>query len=120
MLNKRFSAILFGATIMMTTFTVKAPSAQAKPWRAIGRQIQRRISKPTVRPRSRIPNVNGAVKKVQPYLDAGSNAAGIAGGVSTTYCRLKPCQGNNVNIRNQNQPQPQYQPQYTPGGYYRY
>ena len=115
MLNKRFSAILFGATIAMTAFTVKAPSAQANPWRSIGKQIQRRISKPAVRPR-RIPNVSGAVNKVQPYLDAGFSAAGIAGGASSAYCRFKPCQGNDTNIRNQNQSQPQY----IPGGYYRY
>ncbi|MGB3653917.1 MAG: hypothetical protein WBA41_22265, partial [Rivularia sp. (in: cyanobacteria)] len=72
MLNKRFSAILFGVTIAMTTLVVESPSAQAKPWRQVGKQIQRSISKPMVRTR-RIPNVTGAVKKAQPYLDAGSS-----------------------------------------------
>lgn len=116
MLNKRFSAILFGATIAMTTFAIKAPSAQAKPWRAIGRQIQRRISKPTVRPR-RIPNViNGTVNKVQPYVSVGAGAAGFVNHGSSAYCRLNPCQGNDTKTRNQNQSQPQY----TPRGHYRY
>lgn len=116
MLNKRFSAILFSATIAMTTFTINAPSAQAKPWRAIRRQVQRSISKPKV-PTRKIPTgASGAVQKAQPYINFGVGAAGIANHGSSAYCRIKPCQGNPTNSRNQNQPQPQY----IPGGYYRY
>jgi hypothetical protein len=116
MLNKRFSAILFGATIVMTTFTVKAPSAQAKPWRVIGKQIQRSISKPKV-PTRKIPTgVSGVVQKAQPYINIGVGAAGFANHGSSAYCRFNPCKGNDTNTKNQNQPRRKY----IPGEYYRY